>query len=242
MRILGLLAARMGSSRLPGKVLKRLGDQTVLQWCIRRASRSRYIDQLVVATTHLAEDNPIQELCDRLSVPVFRGEPDDVLDRFYQAAKVLGADGVVRLTGDDPFMDPDIIDMLVEAWRATDYVFDYVSNVIPVRTFPRGLDAELVRFASLETAWQQDTNPQTREHVTQYVVRHPKLFSIKMISHTRDCSHLRWTLDTAEDFAFFERVCSYLEADDVPWQRIARIVNEHPELATINAHVQQKTV
>lgn len=242
MKIVGLLAARMGSTRLTGKVLMPFCQSTVLEWCVNRIRRSNHLNQLVVATTDQPEDDVLQAACEKLGVAVFRGSSEDVLDRFYRAATAYHADAIVRVTGDDPLIDPVVIDRVIEAFLANDPPFDYVSNVIPYRTYPRGQDTEVIAYSALERAWKEDTNPLLREHVTQYIVRHPELFSHKTVAHTQDYSHYRWALDTAQDFAFFNALSDHLDNDRISWLRVIQILQTHPKLSKINDQVVQKQV
>ena len=207
--ILGVIQARMSSSRLPGKVLKPLLGVPMLGRQIERVRRARRLDDLVIATSTGSADEAIAELCQQLQVGCFRGSLDDVLDRFHGAAQAAAADHVVRLTGDCPLSDPEIIDAVVALHLEGDY--DYTSNAHPP-TYPDGLDVEVVRFASLEKAWRQARLPSQREHVTPYLYE-PGLFRTGNLSHDIDLSGLRWTVDEPEDFELIETIYRALHAE-----------------------------
>lgn len=211
MKVLAVLQARYSSSRLPGKVLKPLLGEPMLFRQIERVRRSSRIDHLVLATSLDASDDPIEEMCREKSVDCFRGNLDDVLDRFYQAASRYSPEYVMRLTGDCPLFDPAIADSLAEFMEEGSY--DYVSNVLEP-TFPDGLDVELMTFASLERAWKQADLASEREHVTPYIYGHPELFSIGGMKHDQDLSRLRWTVDEPADLRFVESVYSALYPED----------------------------
>lgn len=230
----------MGSTRLPGKVLMDLSGQPALAWAIRRSGRAATLDEVIVATTTKPHDDPIVELCNSLGVRCFRGSEDDVLDRYYHAAR--GADAVVRLTGDDPLIDPEVIDRVVECFVANQPTAAYVSNVHPVRTYPRGQDTEVIRMDALERAWMDDHDPRLREHVTPYIVHHPELFPSMCVKHKRDLSHMRWALDTPEDLGFLREVCTHLRGDTQRWEEIVSLIERNPAWSEINSGVVQKPI
>jgi spore coat polysaccharide biosynthesis protein SpsF len=197
--ILGILQARASSRRLPGKVLKPLLGRPMLERQIERLGRARRLDRLTVATSTDTSDDAIAELCARIGIDCFRGSLGDVLDRFYRAALAAKPDMVVRLTGDCPLTDPAVIDALIDLHRAGS--FDYSSNA-QVRTYPDGLDAEIMQLATLETAWREATLPSEREHVTPFIHRRPERFRLGSLTQTPDRSHLRWVVDDPQDFVF----------------------------------------
>ncbi len=242
MRVLGVLQARMGSSRLPGKVLMDLAGRPVLEWAVRRLRRAATLDELVVATSTRPEDDEIEMACAHWRVDCFRGSAEDVLDRFYQLARSRSAEVVVRLTGDDPLVDPVLVDRVVTALLDSDPPAAYASNVVPRRTYPRGLDTEAIRFAALEQAWRDDRDPRLREHVTQYIVRHPELFPAVSVENPVDLSAQRWAVDTVEDLAFLRAVCDHLGNEFADWGEIAALVASNPAWVELNRHVQQRTV
>ncbi|MCA1561325.1 MAG: glycosyltransferase family protein [Acidobacteria bacterium] len=241
MRTIAIIQARMGSTRLPGKVLFPLQGQPMLARQIARVSRAQTLDGIVIATTDRPEDDPVAALAAACGCAQFRGSEADVLDRFYQAAVAADAGAIVRLTGDCPLTDPRIIDEVVTRLEGGSGGLDYVSNTLEPRTFPRGLDVEACTFAALTVAWREDRDMHTREHVTPYIYRHPELFRVDAVTHSCDLSRLRWTVDTPEDYALLQAITASTAAD-APWTEILSAVEAHPEWHQLNASVQQKTV
>lgn len=198
--ILAIIQARMGSSRLPGKVLRDLGGEPVLARVINRVRRAQTITGVVVATTTDPADDPIAAFCQQQAVPVFRGSQFDVLDRYYQAARVHQADVIVRITADCPMIDPQEIDRVVIAFLEGAY--DFAANRLPPpaqRTSPIGMDTEVCSFAALTQAWQNATQPYEREHVMPYLYDTPGRFRVKVVENEPSLGHLRFTIDTEED-------------------------------------------
>lgn len=202
--ILAILQARMGSTRLPGKVLKPLLGVPMMLRQIERLRRARLIDRLIVATSTEPADDAIESLCRGNDVPSFRGSHEDVLDRFYQAALTAQRpDHIVRFTADCPLIDPAIIDEVIDAYQwAQSTGCQYTSNTIP-HTLPDGLDVEVFRFSMLERAWREAQMPFEREHVTPFMRTHGNVAAWRS---SPDLSHHRWTVDTAKDFEFVEGV------------------------------------
>jgi len=230
----------MGSSRLPGKVLMDLGGETTLARVVRRLQRSRQVTKIVVATTTARGDQAIIRECEHLQVVCFRGEEQDVLDRYYQAARANAADAVVRITSDCPLIDPELVDETVEVFR--DEHADYASNVFP-RTYPRGLDTEVFSFDALDRAWREAREAHQREHVTPYLYEHPQIFKLASLSGAADYSRYRWTLDTREDLELLRAIYSRFHGrDDFSWQEVLRLMEREPELAELNSQVLQKSV
>ena len=240
MNTVAIIQARMGSSRLPGKVLKDLQGETVLGRVVRRLRRSRQISKIVVATTTEATDKVIVAECDRLQVLCFRGSERDVLDRYYQAAHVNAAEAVVRVTSDCPLIDAKLVDETVEVFR--DEHADYASNVSP-RTYPRGLDTEVFTFDALDRAWREAREPHQREHVTPYLYEHPQIFRLASRSGAADYSRYRWTVDTREDLELLRAIYSRFDGDDdFSWQDVIALMKREPELAELNSQVLQKSL
>ena len=202
MKVVALVQARMGSNRLPGKVMRKIGEVTMIELVLRRLSRATLIDQIVVATTLQPTDKQLADHVTSLGYAVSRGSEDDVLDRFYQAAAEHKADVVVRVTADCPLIDPAIVDTVIRAFL--DQQVDYMSNVSPP-TFPDGLDVEVFSFAALKRAADEATETPQREHVTPYLRNHPEKFSSHNVTHSTDLSALRWTLDEPADYALLQR-------------------------------------
>lgn len=240
MTTLAIIQARMGSSRLPGKVLMDLGGGTVLARVVRRLERSQQISRVVVATTSAPVDQAIVSECERLQVPCFRGSEDDVLDRYYQAARLYPAGAVARITSDCPLIDPQLVDETIRVFR--DEQADYASNVFP-RTYPRGLDTEVFTCAALERAWREAREPYQREHVSPYLYQHPERFRLASVSGDVDHSHYRWTVDTPGDLELLRTIYSRFDnCDDFHWQDVIALMEREPELAELNSQVLQKSL
>lgn len=242
--IVAIIQARMSSTRLPGKVLLDLGGQTVLSRMVERLKRSKLVNRVVVATTLDPMDNPIVQLCQQENIDVFRGSLPDVLDRYYQAARLYQADIVVRLTGDCPLIDPDLIDRTVAALISSDA--DFSCNRLPPpfgRTYPIGLDVEACTFAALERAWHEATEKHDREHVLPYLYEVEGRFKVIQLDHTEDIGHLRWTLDTPEDYALLREVINRLDnRNDFSWLEVLELFKSDPALAEVNQAIQHKTM
>jgi spore coat polysaccharide biosynthesis protein SpsF len=241
MKVVAIIQARMGSTRLPGKVLKDIAGQSMLERVVNRTLRADTMDDVVVATTKDADDDAIVDLCRKRCWRFFRGNEEDVLDRYYQAATVFRADAIVRITSDCPLVEPEIIDRVVGEFLSSHPEAAYVSNTL-VRTFPRGLDVEVMRFDALERAWREDGNPSWREHVTPYIWRHPEKFGIRNVANNVDYSHMRWTVDTVEDLTFVRKIYDHFQSDTFTWKEVLSLLKVHPEWLEINQHVQQKVV
>lgn len=242
MKVVAIIQARMGSTRLPGKVLRDLAGEPVLVRCVNRLQRAQMLDEVVVATTVQNADQAIVRLCTERGWPCFRGSEEDVLDRYYQAAIAHQADVVVRVTSDCPLIEPEVVDRVIGEFLDRQPGLDYAANTLPPRTFPRGLDAEVIRCDALERAWREDRNPAWREHVTPYVYRNPERFSLYGVTNEADYSHMRWTVDTPEDLAFVRRIYDHFGHDLFSWREVLAVLKEHSEWMAINHHVQQKAI
>lgn len=241
MKVIAIIQARMGSSRLPGKILKELAGQPILTRVVNRTRRAKTLDTAVVATTTQEIDKTIVHLCEKQGWPYFRGSEEDVLDRYYQAASAFEADAIVRITSDCPLIEPEIIDRVVGEFLSYYPEADYVSNTL-VRTFPRGLDVEVMSFDTLARAWKEDNNLAWREHVTPYIYHNPEKFRIRNVSNDVDYSYMRWTVDTPEDLTFVRKIYEHFQNDTFTWRQVLHLLELHPEWQEINRHVQQKVV
>ena len=201
--IVAILQARMSSSRLPGKVMKPILGMPMIGRHIERLNRCDSLDRIVVATSKDPSDDGLASYCEGLGVRVFRGSLDDVLGRFAGAAIANGAEHVVRLTADCPLADPLVIDACV--WRHIETSADYTSNTLQ-RSYPDGLDVEVMTAAALKTMQAEATDPYEREHVTPFLYRNPERFRIAQLVQSARLDDRRWTVDTAEDFEFVSRV------------------------------------
>ena len=236
MNIVAIIQGRMGSSRLPGKVMMQIAGRPMLYRVVERVRRAKKLSKVTVATSFHESDDPIVTLCREEGIPCFRGSEEDVLDRFYQAAKHFQADVIVRLTSDCPLHDPDIIDCVIASLLAGDA--DFVSGGMKT-TYPDGLDAAAFRMDVLERTWRQAELKSDREHVTPYIHHHPEIFRLKAIRHTTDLSHLRWTVDEPRDLEFVRAVYAYM--GDIPFgmKDVLDLLKRHPELKEINTGIKR---
>ena len=240
MKTVAIIQARMGSTRLPGKVIMDLGGDTVLARVVRRLCRAKFVDEIVIATTSSDADDAIVRECERLGVPWFRGSEDDVLDRYYQAAQTYAAGAVVRITSDCPLIDPELVDGTIRVFQ--EQHCDYASNLFP-RTYPRGLDTEVFTVAALERDWREARAPYQREHVTPFLYEHPELFRLVSLRGRIDYSQYRWTLDTAEDLQLLRAIYArFSNQDNFGWREAVALMEREPELAELNSRVLQKSL
>ncbi len=242
-RVIAILQARMGSTRLPGKVLADVAGVPMLIRTVERARRATTVDDLIVATTREPADDALEALCRARGYRIFRGSTADVLDRTYQAAVEAGADVIVRLTADCPLLDPDLVDLTVRTFLDASPPADLVVNRLPgARTYPIGLDVEVVSFAALERAWREAVEPNQREHVLPYLYDPPGRFRVVRLDAERDYGNLRWTVDTREDLEFVRQVYARLgDEGKFGWRDVLVLVHAAPELAAINAGVRHKS-
>lgn len=242
MKIVAIIQARMGSTRLPGKILKKVLGKTLLEYQLERVQRSKLIDEIVVATTTKKSDDDIVSLCNSLNISTYRGSEEDVLSRYFEAAVQYEADIVVRLTSDCPLIDPNIVDQVIQLYLDNQPI-DYVSNAIE-RSFPRGLDTEVFSFATLKKAYEEATLQRDREHVTAYIYTNRHLFSLTYLKNDRDYRHYRWTVDTKEDFELIRLILEEIYPNNPTFTMhdIIELLNDHPNWIKINAHIEQKKI
>ncbi|AZH26320.1 cytidylyltransferase domain-containing protein [Haloplanus aerogenes] len=245
MTTVGVLQARMGSSRLPGKMMYPLACRPVVEHVVRRVQRAETLDELVVAISEHPSDDVLKTTLHDLSVTTFRGSEQDVLARIYDAAVDAGADDIVRICGDTPLLSPAVVDAVVERLWATDA--DYVYTMEP-RTFPRGLDVEAFSARSFEQVADRADQPHQREHVTVYYREHSSEFDLETVTSANvfdddtlvDRPGLRLTLDEAADYELFRRVYDELDFEGIIALRDAVDYIDSHELASINEHVEQR--
>lgn len=231
---IAILQARTTSTRLPRKILLRLFGKTVLEHIITRVHAAKTVDAICVATTTNATDDVTASIARSCGANVYRGSEDDVLDRFYQAACQTQADTIIRVTADDPFKDPDVIDLIVQTFEQGG--FDYVSNTMQP-TYPEGIDVEVFSMAALTRAWQEVSLPSEHEHVTPYIWKHPDRFRTQNVTYMEDLSHMRWTLDKPEDWVFIQQVYDalYPEKPIFLMNDILHLLQERPFLADLQS-------
>lgn len=233
-RTVAIIQARMGSTRLPGKILKPILGEPMLARMLERVKRTKKLDAIVVATTDKPEDDATAELAHGCGARVFRGSEKDVLDRFCRAAKEAGAEVVMRLTGDCPLMDPAVIDAVIAHFQEARGAIDYCGTP---RNYPEGLDTEVFTFAALEEAAREATLPSEREHVTSYIKNHPERFKGEVWEEGKgDYSGMHWSVDTQADFDFVSRAFEHLYPKNPSFSKddVLSLLAKCPELMEIN--------
>ena len=238
-KIVAIVQARMSSTRLPGKVLLDIMGKSLLAHIIDRISKSKLVNSnIVLATTTNPADHVIVDFANENQLDCFIGSEEDVLDRYYQAAKQADADIIVRITADDPFKDPEVMDEIIQIMIDGD--FDYVSNTIKP-TYPEGLDIEVFSFESLKKAWIYGKKPSEREHVTPYIWNNPDIFKLYNVEYGRDLSSMRWTLDTNDDFEFTKAIYEklYVVGETFLMKDVLDLLTNEPELQEINAGIER---
>ena len=242
-RVVGVVQARTGSSRLPGKVLRPLLGRPVLEWVVRAAKDVSSLSDVVVATTTEPADDPVAELGARLGVRVVRGSTDDVLDRYLVALRGRQADAVARFTSDCPLLDPRVASTVVAAWLAAPE-HDHVSTVMP-RCLPRGMDAEVARVDTLEAISAELTTPELahhRTHVTSFLYSQPERFRVLGVAFHPSSDDLRVTLDTQDDFAAITALADRLGDAPPRYRDVVSVLRSDDSLVALNAHVKQKSL
>lgn len=230
---IAIIQARMTSTRLPGKILADLAGKPLLFHVVSRARQATSIDEVIVATTDSPKDNETYKWCVNNNIICFRGSEDDVLDRYYQAAKCFHAGSIVRLTADCPLLDPFVIDRVVNFFKNGDY--DYVSNVLEP-TYPDGLDTEVFSFSTLERTWKEAVLKSEREHVTPFIRKSPHLFRSANVKNDVDLSANRWTVDEQDDLEFVRRVYASFGSNTLfGTSDIIALLHTEPEINSINA-------
>jgi spore coat polysaccharide biosynthesis protein SpsF len=243
MKKVAIIQARMGSTRLPGKILKDIKGQPMLWHVIDRVNYSNLIDKIVIATTDNKEDDKIENFCKTNDINFYRGNQEDVLDRYYQTARIYQADLIIRITSDCPLIDPSIIDKIIEHYLNNKEKVDYVSNILE-RTYPRGMDVEVFSFRTLETAWQKAEQQYQREHVTPYICKNPDTFTMSHVKNEIDLSILRLTVDEEKDLELVRGIYKKLYNKNTVFylEDIVKLFEEYPELKLINEEVKQKSI
>lgn len=228
-----IIQARLGSTRLPNKVLLKIADKTILEYVIERVKKAGNIEEIIVATTVREEDLQIVNLTNELKINAYRGSENDVLDRFYQTAKKFNAKHIVRITADCPLIDPKIIDDVVNYYFESGT--DYCSNVLE-RTFPDGEDIEVFSFGALEYTWMNANLASEREHVTPYIRKHPNIFKLANFKNKIDLSEKRWTVDREEDFKFIKAILEALYPlnPNFCMEDVLKFLERNPQLKDIN--------
>jgi len=234
MKVVAIIQARMSSSRLPGKVLMSLANKPVLAHVIERLSYCRMIEKIVVATTNKDSDHPVANYCADNNIDCYRGSLEDVLDRYYQTAKIFHADAIVRITGDCPVIDPVVVDAVITGYLSGEYDLYGLGGA-----FPDGLDCTVFSFSAIEKAWKEATLKSEREHVGPYIENNPHLFQNGLLKLFQGLGSQRWTLDEPKDYELLSKIFNKLYQSDSPFltHEILQFIKDNPELLTINSKI-----
>ncbi len=234
MKVVAIIQARMTSSRLPGKVLMPLANKPVLAHIVERLSYCKMIEKIVVATTNEVSDDLVAEYCENNNIDCYRGSLDDVLDRYYQTAKIHHADPIVRITGDCPVIDPVVVDAVITGYLSGEYDFYGLGG-----EFPDGLDCAVFSFSAIERAWKEAKLQSEREHVGPYIENNPHLFRNGTLELFQGLAQQRWTLDELNDYELLSKIFNKLYRLDSPFltHEILQFIQNNPELLAINAQI-----
>ena len=231
-----IIQARVGSTRLPRKILKKVDNNfTVLDYVIKQLQSSKKIEKIIVATTVLEEDDGICDYLSSKKIEFFRGSSKDVLDRFFQCTKKFSLDIIIRITSDNPLIDPDIVDLVIEEYQ--DKKCDFATNTI-MRTFPYGTEVEVFSFETLKKAWKNAKKPSEREHVTPFIRDPQNGFNLVNLKHQKNLSHLRYTVDKIEDLKLVKEIIKNIPTRPILMKDIIDLYKKKPEIFKINANVK----
>ncbi len=230
MIIAGIIQARIGSTRLKGKILADINGEPMLYRVYKQIKNCKLLNKVIIATTFLEEDNETVKFLEKNNMEYFRGEPTNVLDRYFECAKKINADVIVRMTADNPLMDPDIIDRVIQHYTEND--FDYVANNNP-RTYPYGMDVEIFSFNALKEAWLKSKLPSEKEHVTGYIINN-ETFKKDNVSLEEDYSNIRITVDRTKDLELIREIYSRIDYRPILIKHIKKLYKEEPELFRMN--------
>ena len=236
--VTAIIQARMTSTRLPGKVMLEVLGKPLLYYLIERLQSTASIGDIILTTTVNAQDDSVAKLGSALGIDIFRGSENNVLSRYYEAAKTFGAKHIMRITADCPLIDPDMLDKLVKFYFKNG--FDFACNCNPP-TLPDGLDAEIFTFQALEHAHEHAIRPSCLEHVTTYIRNHPNAFSLGSWSYPKNLSFLRWTVDEPDDFVLIKKIIEalYPLKKEFRFEDILNLLKQQPELIKINTHINR---
>lgn len=241
--IIVIIQARMGSTRLPGKILKDIEGKSMLWHVVNRVRYSKNINKIIIATTINKDDDKVEDFCKTHNIAFYRGSENDVLDRYYQTAKLWDADIIVRITSDCPLIDPEVIDKVICSYLKNKHNFNGASNIVK-RTYPRGLDTEVISFNTLERVWKEAKKNYQREHVTAFIYERGRMFKLYSVKNDKDLSHYRWTVDEEKDLKFVREIYKllYLEEKIFLMKDILNLLERKPFLRDINKDVGQKEI
>ncbi len=231
MQVSAIIQARMGSTRLPGKVMKKLNGISLLECQLSQLHYCRLLDKIIIATTTNPEDNIIEKIVNSKDIQCFRGNSIDVLDRYFQCAKTFNLKHIARITSDCPLIDPTIVDQAIEIYNNETY--DYVNN-FSKRSFPSGTEVEIISFNTLEKTWKEAKKPSEREHVTPYIYNNPMKFKIGRLEYKTNISNLHWTVDRIEDFELVKKLYQKINKKPILLADILNLIKKEPSLLEIN--------
>lgn len=236
--VAAIIQARLGSSRFPNKVLKKIAGRELLWHVVERTLLSKAIDKVIIATTDNPLDDELVAFCKKNNWDVFRGSEHNVLSRYYDCSKFYNLDVIVRITADDPLKDSKLIDKCVAELISGG--FDYVSNNNPP-SYPEGLDVEVFTFDALNKSYLQSVDPFEQEHVTQFILKNPSMFSMKNLVNTEDLSSIRLTIDTSDDFKLISEIYSKLfnGNHDFGLEQVLEVIKSDPEILALNSDVKR---
>jgi len=233
-----IVQARMGSTRLLGKVLMNItNNETILHYVIKQLKFCETVRKIIVATTTLPEDDKICDVCSELSIECFRGDEENVLDRYYQCAKEFSVSNIIRIPADKPLIDPKVVDSVVNVFNSGSY--DYVTNFFP-STVPQGTEVEIISFNALEKAWKNAELPSDKEHVTKYIYTHESEFKIFNVKNEKDFSEFRWAVDEIEDLNLVKEIVNRIKKTPILTEDIIEILNNEPQLRKINQSISNE--
>ena len=231
-----IIQARIGSTRLPGKVMQKIDNvNTVLDYVINQVKASKKIEKIIVSTTTLSEDDIICEYLNLQKIEFFRGSSEDVLDRYYQCAKEFSLENIVRITADNPLIDPNVIDIIIDKYKNNKC--DIVSNTIH-RTFPYGTEVEVFSFKTLERTWKNAVKKSEREHVTPFIYDLKNKFVLINIENEENISHIRYTVDRIEDLKLVKEIIKNIQTRPIHIQDIVKLYKKNPKIFEINQNVK----
>lgn len=243
MKVGMIVQARMGSTRLPGKIMKQILGKPILSFVVERLKRVKQASVLHIATTTNPLDGSIVKFCEDHSISYSRGSEDDVLDRFYQAASQLKLDVAVRVNSDCPLIDPALVDHVIGQFLGQKGTLDYASNILK-ETYPVGMHTEVFTRAALAQAHQQAKEKFEREHVTPFIYRNPQKFKLLSVESSKNLGEHRWVVDTPEDFELAKNILEtlYPQQPEFGMKDVLDLLAQHPEWLKINSHIRHKTV
>lgn len=242
MSVNAIIQARCGSTRFPNKVFAIIDGKPLLWHVVNRLKYATKIDDIIVATTVSEKDDKIEKWCKENNVHCFRGSEENVLNRYYSASQAYPSDYVVRITADDPFKEPKVIDAVIT--KLIEEGYDHVTDNLPP-SFPEGLDCEAFKKSALDRSEKEAETAFEREHVTQYIYHHPEIFKIGNVSNGVNLSYLRWTIDKDVDFEMVKAVYAHRNPANkgiLLMDEILEILKANPEIEKINSEVERSTM